>query len=674
MILGAETLDARVTVGAAREALQNFPNTARVVVRRDLGLNRFWYVFDMADIVAVWNLWDPETTLEVALNLHETDAVPVYDSLDSVPEYPGETAVLADGDLVAVVARSTNGVARSMDDSDAALPTDFLPQAPPPTAATAPSPEETGTETDDTGPFSAYPSMAAPEQVHPGERFDLVIGLDTEAAPGTAGGPMTLAAVGEVFDLVVQVVAQGFEAPEGIRRFLHVRRDNPASSNTNVALIAPAKPAPCRRLLEVEYSYEGVVLGRAWREILVTPVPLAEPAVRSDSAPVTLPAPGSAADLTVTVIEGDEPGSMTWTFNSPPSLGIDLPGHQVETKVPAANARSFAYSQITKIGGLDGSLLLPNLITGIGREVAAAAPVEFWEVLDKVWRAVDDIPSVLLVSSDPYIPWELASTDEEYLDPELTDDSLPMTLGAQVRMGRWIPPGPKSPRGMERPSLPPAPVVDVNLMALVVGDYLAERGQRPLPYAMKEGRALEERYPTVWRSATLEQIDELFDDRLRERRESLKVQAVHIACHGEVDGTNPEHNGIVLSDDNRRLTALMIRGSTLSRSSEPFVFINACQVGQADQALSDYGGLAGAFIKEGASAFIAPLWSVNDVIAHDSALEFYRLTLDDGIPVGEAMRQIRAGYDTEADIPASTPLAYVFYGHPDLTLTLDSES
>ena len=69
----------------------------------------------------------------------------------------------------------------------------------------------------------------------------------------------------------------------------------------------------------------------------------------------------------------------------------------------------------------------------------------------------------------------------------------------------------------------------------MIGDYLAERGQRPLPKAKEEGQALAAKYPNVWRAATATDLDELLDDRLTEQGDHVSVQVIHIACHGEVD-------------------------------------------------------------------------------------------------------------------------------------------
>ncbi len=99
------------------------------------------------------------------------------------------------------------------------------------------------------------------------------------------------------------------------------------------------------------------------------------------------------------------------------------------------------------------------------------------------------------------------------------------------------------------------------------------------------------------------------------------------------------------------------------------MFLNACEVGQAQEVLAKYGGLAGAFLNEGCRGFIAPLWSIDDNIAREIALEFYKRTLDENVEVSQVMREMRSKFDFNADIPISTYLAYTFYGHPKLILS-----
>ena len=65
----------------------------------------------------------------------------------------------------------------------------------------------------------------------------------------------------------------------------------------------------------------------------------------------------------------------------------------------------------------------------------------------------------------------------------------------------------------------------------------------------------------------------------------------------------------------------------------------------------------------GTNAVIGPIWEVNDVAARDLVVGFYESTLEKDVPVSEALRKLRAGCDPSA---TTTPLAYIFYGHPDL--------
>jgi len=378
-----------------------------------------------------------------------------------------------------------------------------------------------------------------------------------------------------------------------------------------------------------------------------------------------------APDLQVTINTGIDETSLEWLFTS--ALDVDLPEGKILTTLKGKNAQSFALNEIKTVAEKDGTKFIDEQILGIARHVSDVMPLEFWEVLDQVWkqrRAKADgrAPSLLLVSSEAYIPWELASTEDDWIDPALLDPARPPLLGAQLRVGRWLPPGPKRPRGVQRPALPPAHNIEIGRMALVIGDYAAENGQRPLPLAKEEGKTLALRYETVPLAATEEALNQLLGDRLRKGGQAVAVSSLHFACHGEVDPTNHRYNGIVLSEKTNRLSPLIVSGSKICREQQPFVFLNACQLGFSSELLADYGGMAGEFLRAGSRGFLAPLWSIDDRLAHDIAIDFYQRTLDDGIEVGEVMRDVRSKFDLTQDIPSSTFVAYVFYGHPNLIL------
>jgi CHAT domain-containing protein len=138
-----------------------------------------------------------------------------------------------------------------------------------------------------------------------------------------------------------------------------------------------------------------------------------------------------------------------------------------------------------------------------------------------------------------------------------------------------------------------------------------------------------------------------------------------------VTGTNPPAAVLYLSDG-KTFSSTLFLDSDLGRASKPFLFLNACKVGAAITQLGDYAGFAGDCLRAGFSGVLAPLWSVEDGIAHGIAEEFYKATLPesgDARPVAEVLTGIRARYAADpVTARHSTYLAYVFYGHPNLMM------
>src|SRR5215475_14933337 len=92
---------------------------------------------------------------------------------------------------------------------------------------------------------------------------------------------------------------------------------------------------------------------------------------------------------------------------------------------------------------------------------------------------------------------------------------------------------------------------------------------------------------------------------------------VHFVCHGQDDLSGIQT--IDLEDDKMSSNAVIgMRGVAHAFAKKhPLVFLNACEVGRTTPALVGLGGFADSFIQIGASAVIAPLWSVDDSAAHD---------------------------------------------------------
>lgn len=660
MLLACLTVDATLTLEDLLRRIRPEADSMYVVIRRVEADTTYWYAWTVEDLNS--QLWSPDqlrSPLSDALQLHEYQAVPAFRSAEGEP--------LSELDGVLVRGHEALGVLR----------TDIVRQRWRDIAGTAKGepPAPPGSETR-ARPFSAYPMLAAPEWVAPGAAFDLTIGLSASAVAGVAGGLMT-ATVPARFAFDLQVVADGFTVAAEGRTRLEVERDDFERALVVVPLVAPAVTSDVvgQADIQVLFFYQGNLCGRAIRTITVS-----DGGQRATGAPVVgvvgcssvsladTPAP----DLTVVISRGADDTSLRWTLSSPHAVP-SLPAVDVATRLNDESAKSFALDLVRNLSERDRSPLTAANLTGVAEQISAAMPRQFWLALDEMWalRAQDSgaVPSVLVVSDDPYVPWELAATTSRYVRSERLDPQRPPFLGAQLRVGRWIPPDP-TPFGGDVPVLPPRASAQVDRMVVFAGDYDALSGHRPLPQAVAEATALATRYKAVSRHAVLDDVTALIRDRITEGGEPVRVDAIHFACHGEVSD-NPRYNGIVLSDIALRLGADMIVGSRIGRTSEPIVFVNACQLGIATARLDgDYGGLAGAFLDRGATAFISPLWSVDDDVAHEFALDFYEQVYGSLAPVtvGEVLRDLRSRFDTESDAPASSYLAYAYYGHPDLVI------
>ena len=126
----------------------------------------------------------------------------------------------------------------------------------------------------------------------------------------------------------------------------------------------------------------------------------------------------------------------------------------------------------------------------------------------------------------------------------------------------------------------------------------------------------------------------------------------------------PEQNEeYIVTADGKKLPPSMLAGGREETARFDFVFINACQIGTAAELLGVAGGFPGALVGAGAKAFLGPLWNVQDTTARDIAEAFYQKTLQEGVSVAQFLSEQRQSYTPEKN---TTPLAYVFYGHPRL--------
>jgi hypothetical protein len=361
---------------------------------------------------------------------------------------------------------------------------------------------------------------------------------------------------------------------------------------------------------------------------------------------MAVPVSEEPADLTIVILHDPvgERGHLLWAFSSPhPNVGI--PPTDITTDVgvsPEAFAQRLR-AEVEAAESTPGQPVLRETLRGIARKVTAEMPEETWPILRNVADRRGAAPTVLLLSQEPYVPWELAEM------PTPIDPALPPFLGAQTVIGRWV-------FGQAKPKMPPPAEVAMGTMAVVYGDYHNARLAK-LVEAEEERASLEQDYPALPVRATLPAVIELL-------RGEPSADVMHFAIHGRFQGTA---GAGLLMEDGAALSSLAVTGTDLGAG--PFVFLNACQVGAGEEMLGDYSGMAEAFLRAGASAVVAPLWSVRDGVAKDVALRFYPGALTEGASPAELLRRERAKFAAAGDPATATHLAYLFYGHPAFHLT-----
>ena len=230
--------------------------------------------------------------------------------------------------------------------------------------------------------------------------------------------------------------------------------------------------------------------------------------------------------------------------------------------------------------------------------------------------------------------------------------TAPHFLGAQANIGRWI---------LDEGATPTDPPrqVHASSMAVVWGVYSSPTLER-LEAAEEEARIIQDLYKAA-------SID---------ARAGPRLSACSVEPRRPTSSTSRSTAGTTrrapakasTSSSGPPIDPFQIRGSDLS-SRSPFVFLNACQVGAGQNLLGNYGGIAQAFLRIGASAVVAPLWSIDDAIAQKIALGFYEHALaaddkardaaapDDAAEdrqrpaVADLLRKARAGAGRVADLP-----------------------
>lgn len=486
-----------------------------------------------------------------------------------------------------------------------------------------------------------HPHMAldANEPLAASARVAIRVFCDEEPLLDEDAVPVELPATTEEseFELTVWLALSDHFACDEPTKRLTIYRDEPESTTAEFAVSVVDKPPAGAGYVSAIFSYRGQPSGHVTRRVAIE-VALDQDRYRAPQRAVVRVGQ-QLPDLTIEIkATGRDQRTFACCVTSP-QLVAGLAPRPFSWRVDEA-------SEVLVANHMAG-FVEPNLsdrqragrLRIAGRELWTLTPQE---IRDAFWALAETdgerrLRSILVVTDEPAMPWEL-------LVPHGEGHQEREPLGVDFDVGRWV----------SKAFDSPAHGLDVIDSFVLAPWYPLERR---LPKADEEatyvcntfnGRRID--------PATYSGIDEDFAAGGR--------KLFHVVCHGQVDAAGKLALG--LAQGGQLTAADLAEMASLPRAvrdSAPMVFLNACDVGRLQPALLGADGFGPAFVDLGAHCVIAPLWSVDDTVAHAFATKFYATMIEEPeTPFATIIRRLRAS--AYADDGADTWAAYCFYGNP----------
>ncbi len=497
----------------------------------------------------------------------------------------------------------------------------------------------------------------------PGKAFDMYIYADT--APSREieeGEDIVIVAPPEVHEFEVEVyliASSHFVLPDDRVKKIIIKRFEDRSNKAMFRMEVRREITNIENaIITALFSYRGRPSGKVSRTLAIaSDISKEQIKEESSSQPpehtevMNIDAGARSPDLTVTITcHPDNDGRMFYCAIQTPLL------EKYRTAVRGEwNLKELAPDLVR---GYMADFIRPGIrdqqrldsLQGAGVQFFDAAPKIFKEVF---WELIDSniqIKTILVVTDEPCFPWELMIPNRPRIGSDPEERS---PLGVEFTIGRWI----------TDQHLAPGQKVSIHDSYVLSPMY---SGSSTLKHAGEEADFVCNNF----NGETIKPARyEAFMGKMKEGGASL----IHFICHGE--GADPSgsaegspYSQKIKLEEDETLSSTEIRGNKdigkACRKKKPFVFMNACEVGRLEPALTGVGGFAESFIRQGVTCVIAPLWSVKDDIAYRVAIDFYRKLLDNpNLPFAEILGEIRAkAYGAGGN--EDTYAAYCFYGDP----------
>ena len=391
-------------------------------------------------------------------------------------------------------------------------------------------------------------------------------------------------------------------------------------------------------------------------------------------APYYYDVPPPDFEIRVTTQETNGRTQLTYVLHSPSSVG-DFHYQRVGSVTIHSSPEAYQQHLMEKIEALargrdptDGHNLKPDEVRdqleAIGHQLYEELfPPEMRRAYREFRRTIRErqveighewLPTLLITSDEPWIPWELIKPYDDSDPEDIVDDDF---LCLQFQMTRWLA-GRSGGAGKIRVTR----LVCVEAPQVSVASALPyAKQERQYLAAMARDNGVDDASPDV---AGRQEVKALLDEG--------GIHLWHFATHGNVNLSYPNESVLLLADG-RYLRPEDIHGprQTHITKDRPLVFLNACRVGQQSWSLTRLGGWVAAWVdRSRCGALIGTLWSVDDWLAYEFALTFYealRRNQTIAQAAWTARRHIR-----DLDPANPTWLAYVVYAHPNAWVEIGS--
>ena len=261
------------------------------------------------------------------------------------------------------------------------------------------------------------------------------------------------------------------------------------------------------------------------------------------------------------------------------------------------------------------------------------------------WKNKDKISTIHVISSEPWIPWEIIKPWREENDEIETGKFL----CEEHTMTRWL------------------SGIDIVQKPTIKSIKVVQPKDTDLQGAKVEAKFLADFWKDKLNSKDNFSKDSSLDD-VTTSLEEGDFDIMHFTTHGSYNQDLATQSEILL-ENNQVLTPIDLNGTEINiKKNNPIVILNACQTGNQGFVLTGIGGWSEAFLKKYASVFMGTLWSVSDNTALIFTESLYQ-HLKDNKPLDEAVKQarIKAKNDTNGD---PSWLAYSLYAQPNTKFEL----